>query len=580
MHPLEPHQSDPTTSHLGFGLAVATIFACDMLAYLLFMGRLGLAGAGIPIIIACVLRAFFVPAIRILASVAWSSKAVRNVVAVVLSIALYGGILIHFVYAGFFHTVPHPKAMHHLGELPETAGQLVFQLFGPSEVVLVGLFVVQAVAMARVLRRWRPPRGRALPGLAALALLFIVQIGAAHQVNDRFSDSPRDRHAVYGLPEAVLRFGLADLWWSQIEAEWKHLRFPIPEAPYPGKIDRGIAQSAGEIEDRRPTGANLIMIQMESVDPWVVEAEVNGRAVMPFLRSLRERALVFDRFYAQHSGGGSSDAELASMLSLLPLSTHSGLLTARWDRVRPLPRYLAEQGYTTVALHANRATYFNRDLAYPNLGFGQFLSASSFSGDARGWHSRDTAFFAQSAEILEDIPEPYMALLITMQCHGPFTNHAESPVFDPGPGHSQLVRDYLQCMAEADHALEKFTRRIETLGLTDRSVMVLYGDHDSQVKELSLHEKEKVPLLIVAPGLESGRSERLGSQLDLGPTVLDLLGLDEPDGWLGSSLLASGAGRVLFNDLTTIDKRDGVFRSNRAEDMMPFMLYSASLLDP
>ncbi len=102
MHPLEPHQSDPTTSHLGFGLAVATIFACDMLAYLLFMGRLGLAGAGIPIIIACVLRAFFVPAIRILASVAWSSKAVRNVVAVVLSIALYGGILIVMALTGIF----------------------------------------------------------------------------------------------------------------------------------------------------------------------------------------------------------------------------------------------------------------------------------------------------------------------------------------------------------------------------------------------------------------------------------------------------------------------------------------------
>ena len=76
--------------------------------------------------------------------------------------------LVHLVYAGFFRTVPHPKAMHHLGELPETASQLVLQLFGPAELALVALFVVQTAAMARVLSRWRAPRARALPGLAAL----------------------------------------------------------------------------------------------------------------------------------------------------------------------------------------------------------------------------------------------------------------------------------------------------------------------------------------------------------------------------------------------------------------------------
>lgn len=580
MHPLEPHQSDPATSSTRFGLAAAGVMACDVLAYLMLMGRLGMLDASAPIVAACVLRAVFVPAARILTAAAWSSDAARRTAATATAVAYYGGVLVHLVYAGFFGTVPHPKAMHHLGELPETASQLVLQLVGPAELVLIGLFLIQAAAMAEILRRWRPPRGRALLGLAALAVLFVAQIGAAHLVNDRFSASPSDRHAVYGLPGAVLRFGLADLWWSQIEAEWRKHRHPIPDTPYPGKIADQPARTETEAVQRRPTRANLIMVQMESVDPWVVEAEVDGRAVMPFLRSMQRRALVFERIYAQHSGGGSSDAELATLLSLLPLSTHSGLLTADWDRVQPLPRHLAANDYSTVALHANRATYFNRDLAYPNLGFQSFYSASSFDGAARGWGSRDAAFFAQSAVILESTPEPFMALLITMQCHGPFTNHEPDAGIDPGPTRPRLLRDYLQCMASFDRALDDLCRRLDGSGLTERSIMVFFGDHDSQVRKRPLTEKEKIPLFIAAPGLATGRSDRLGSHLDLGPTVLDLLGLEEPDGWLGTSLLAPGPGRVLFNDLTVIDVVDGNVRSRRASENMPFMLYSARLLDP
>ncbi len=386
---------------------------------------------------------------------------------------------------------------------------------------------------------------------------------------------PAERLAVYDLPDAVLRFGLADLWWSHLESEVRHRNWPIPATGYPGKI---VDQSYQPVS-RQPTGANLIMIQMESVDPWVIEADVRDRPVMPFLRSLQERAMVFRQIFAQHSGGGSSDAELATMLSLLPLTTHSGLLTAQWNLVDPLPRHLASNGYTTVAMHANRATYFNRDLAYPRLGFQQFLSEEHYQGEARGWQSKDEAFLAQSIDVLSSLPEPFFTLLITMQSHGPFTNHDRWPEVDPGPGHHRLMRDYMQCMKEVDRALELFFSELDTRGLLERSVVVLYGDHSSQVGDISPLRKEQIPLLVLAPGHVALEVERLGSHLDLAPTVLDLLGVNEPASWLGTSLLCSGSGKVLFNDLNEIEVRGGSLVVHRAEDRMPFMLYSAWLLD-
>lgn len=552
------------------------VFACDGSAYLLLMARLGMTAAGGVVVLACLLRAVFLPTGRILIAQLPRSKSARLVLSLALSAAVYLGILVHLVYAGYFRTVPHFKALHHLDDLPATVSQVVLQLVDLPVLIVMILFVVQAVVLPRLLKEWRPAPGRAAVALLALLSLFVANRGAARMLYERRGAVPAERLAVYGLPDAVLRFGFGDLWWTQLRSEINHLRWLNPAAAYPGKT----SEDAAPVDEVRPLGLNLIMVQMESVEQWAIDAEVRERPVMPFLQKLQSEALVFKHVFAHHSGGGSSDAELASLLSLLPLATHSGLLTADWDRVNPLPRHLAAHGYLTVAMHANRATYFNRDLAYPEMGFDTFLSSADYGGAARGWSSRDEAFLTQSLEKMRTLPEPFFALVITMQSHGPFTNHDRRPAADPGPGHDRLERDYLQCMAEVDGALELFVAGLEALGLLHRSVVMLYGDHSAQVADHRVADKEVVPLMVLAPGRESSAIDRVGSHLDLAPTALDLLGLSEPEGWIGSSLLAPGQGVALFNDLSEIRLEEGRLVSMQAEGRLPYLLYSASILDP
>ena len=99
------------------------IFICDIASYLLLMDRLGMLSAGVPVIIVCGLRALYLPAARILVVQICHSVRVRITISLVLSAAFYLGIFAHLMYAGYFHTVPHLKALHHLDDLPETLAE-------------------------------------------------------------------------------------------------------------------------------------------------------------------------------------------------------------------------------------------------------------------------------------------------------------------------------------------------------------------------------------------------------------------------------------------------------------------------
>ena len=65
-------------------------------------------------------------------------------------------------------------------------------------------------------------------------------------------------------------------------------------------------------------GRNLIIIQVESLQAFVVGFRVGGREVTPFLNSFAEGNIFFVNVTDQTEEGRSSDSELATQVSLLP----------------------------------------------------------------------------------------------------------------------------------------------------------------------------------------------------------------------------------------------------------------------
>ena len=120
------------------------------------------------------------------------------------------------------------------------------------------------------------------------------------------------------------------------------------------------------------------MIQLESVQNFVVGLEVAGQEVTPNLNDLVGESFYFDNVDQQIAKGNTSDAEFIANTSLYP----TGILpmsqqTSGLD-VPSLPKYLDPYGYESVTLHTNEAKFWDRDSMYPSLGFDRYYDKEYF----------------------------------------------------------------------------------------------------------------------------------------------------------------------------------------------------------
>jgi arylsulfatase A-like enzyme len=136
----------------------------------------------------------------------------------------------------------------------------------------------------------------------------------------------------------------------------------------------------------------------------------------------------------------------------------------------------------------------------------------------------------------------------------------------------QLVNGYDGGIAYIDEAVARILETLESLGVRDETAIVVSVDHGEAIGELGMYFEHgnategvtRVPLIVAWPGGAKGaQSEALIYQLDLGPTILELLGLAIPDGWDGASFAAALRGDA-FDGRAVIVRGCGIYSFQRA----------------
>lgn len=290
-------------------------------------------------------------------------------------------------------------------------------------------------------------------------------------------------------------------------------------------------------------GKNVILISLESFQNFLIDYKLNGEEVTPFLNDLTKSSYYFDNFYHQTMQGKTSDSEFVIDNSLFPLPSGAVFTTRSQNEYYAIPEILGEHDYTTAVFHGNNKSFWNRDIMYETLGYDRFYSERDYiitEENSINYGLKDIPFFTQSIQKLQNVEQPFYAKFLTLTNHYPYLVDKEDTFIGPHHTGDGSVDRYFQTARYLDKAIELFFQDLKDTGLYEDSIIILYGDHYGisanhnkameQVigKEITPFEHiqlQRVPLIVHIPGHDGQTISKVAGQIDLKPTILNLLGI-------------------------------------------------------
>ncbi|MDR7869644.1 MAG: LTA synthase family protein [Tissierellaceae bacterium] len=341
-------------------------------------------------------------------------------------------------------------------------------------------------------------------------------------------------------------------------------------------------------------GKNLIVLQIEALQSFVIDLEYNGQEITPNINKLIHdtSSLYYDKYYQLLGRGNTSDAEFVSNNSLHPSMESPTYTQYETNTFYGLPWVLRDNGYTSWAFHGYKKEFWNREKAYVNQGFQRFISEEDFAfEESIGLGITDKDFFDQSIDYLLELDNsdenPFYAFIVSLTSHNPFEMPEEYHVLDIKPEHEgTILGNFLQSIHYTDKYVGEFIEELKEAGLYDDTVIALYGDHfaiQNTSEEVHLLMEEflghkynfndimNVPLVIHVPGEELGHTiSKVGSQLDFFPTVLNIMGYENEKGLVFGRDLTNYEGYTNVTPQTIMRKgsfidEDVIFGISRTE---------------
>ncbi|MCM3693486.1 LTA synthase family protein [Neobacillus niacini] len=304
---------------------------------------------------------------------------------------------------------------------------------------------------------------------------------------------------------------------------------------------------------------HVFIIQVESLQEFTINQRINGQEITPNLNTLLKESAYFDNVYQQIGAGNTSDAEWLMHTSLYPEGMDPTVNTLEGTEIPSLAWTLKKNGYGAATYHADDITYWSRDKLYPALGFDYIYTSNEIPNEKEiGFGPADEVLFNFVEEQLPKQLKSHNRMysnIITLTSHTPFEMPEEFEFLDlPDNYKDTYVGNYFQSVRYTDEQIGLFINQLKNLGIYDESLILIYGDHsglhgapvteDDKVllkevlgHEYTMQDRFVIPVLFTVPGLFEGETySHLGGQIDLMPTLLNLLGIEHDSQMIGHNL--------------------------------------------
>jgi phosphoglycerol transferase MdoB-like AlkP superfamily enzyme len=419
------------------------------------------------------------------------------------------------------------------------------------------------------------PRRKAGAILAANALAAYLIVASAHMVwmvaaaAPGRDVSPSVREAFSGVPEYKVFVSLASralrrqperppldpAFVAKLERAGLRLNSLDPEYPLMKRsiyLDPAEAARAGP---RVAPGTNLIVILAESLSSALIDDRVHGvEGLTPNFADFARSAFAFRNLYS--SDFPTVKGQLATLASFAfdhrGLSTTSESGNPLKSRFLFLSDVLRDRGYTTIHLQADFGSFANTKAILARHHYDRFLSAEDrelTTAAARPltktWGVYDEDLFRAMNRMLASgsVRAPFLITAATTDMHFPYTVAVRHP--------GASGNDLLDAVHTEDRAFGVFWREFQRSRWADNTLILLTADH-ALVRQVvrrggtdpRVSDFDYVTGLLYVPGGDrwaGDGTDTVCTQLDLLPTILDVMGIDLPNPFLGLSIFSDRA---------------------------------------
>lgn len=295
-----------------------------------------------------------------------------------------------------------------------------------------------------------------------------------------------------------------------------------------------LTEEATELE-----GRNVVVFVMESFSAEHsallrpdLYADKEQKGYTPFMDSLMRQSYTFYNMYA--NGRRSIQALPAVWASIPSYKNPFVLMPQAMAETRALPAILRNKGYRTMFFcgsdHGSMGFgAFARTTGIEHLYSRQDYEARHGKDDFDGyWGIWDEKFIDYMGEELQQSEAPFFATIFTLTSHHPFVIPAEyEGKFPEGltPNH--------KCVGYVDNAVGKFFEKYGDEEWFQNTIFVFVADHVSSEQFSDVFRTSpgsyQVMGFIHAPSSSLvGEHRQVVSQVDIMPTLLGLMGNDEP----------------------------------------------------
>lgn len=324
---------------------------------------------------------------------------------------------------------------------------------------------------------------------------------------------------------------------------------------------------------------NIVLISVESLSAEYMGTYGNKQNITPYLDILAGESLVFDQFFA--TGTRTVRGLDALSIATPPIPGQAIVHRPNSDHLAGIGELLRQQNYETFFIYGGYGVFDSMNTYFASNDY-KVIDRTDF--DAKTiqseniWGVDDESLFNNSIAIFDDnvkSNKPFFAHIMTTSNHRPYT-FPEGKIDLPQGSREGAVK-------YTDYAIGKFIENSKDKPWFKDTLFVIVADHCASVagKSKLPVDKYHIPLFLYAPDmLPASHYNRVASQIDIVPTLLDVLGKKGAEHFYGQSLFTAQAHKLPARAFVSNYQALGYYSDDTLIVLSPKQKVEAYKIDP